>query len=101
MVYYLQECQSRMAHNSLGLIWRFLKAVVMEQGTWEPTESDTLQGALISPIFANPYLHYALDLWFEIAVLTAGVVPVLAHPGPDGQQLCGGARVGRDWVAGH
>lgn len=53
------------------LIWRFLKAGVIEQGTWEPTEIGTPQGSLISPILANLYLHYALDLWFEIAVKRA------------------------------
>lgn len=57
--------------NIQMLIWRFLKAGVMEQGTWEPTETGTPQGSLISPILANLYLHYALDLWFEIVVKRA------------------------------
>jgi group II intron reverse transcriptase/maturase len=52
----------------LRYIKRFLIAGVME-GT-ERTESDrgTPQGGQISPVLANVYLHYALDLWFEKAI---------------------------------
>jgi len=51
--------------NFLRYIKRFLKAGVME-GT-ERGESDrgTPQGGLISPVLANVYLHYVLDLWYE------------------------------------
>ena len=54
--------------NFLRYIARFLKAGVME-GT-ELTDSDkgTPQGGLISPVLANVYLHYALDLWAEKCV---------------------------------
>lgn len=52
----------------LRLIKKFLKAGVMEDGKVEPTESGTPQGAIISPVLANVYLHYVLDLWFEKAV---------------------------------
>ena len=54
--------------NFLRYITRFLKAGVME-GT-ELTDSDkgTPQGGLISPVLANVYLHYALDLWAEKCV---------------------------------
>lgn len=51
--------------NFLRLIWRFLKAGVMEDGMMEVTEEGTPQGGIISPILANVYLHYVLDLWFE------------------------------------
>lgn len=47
------------------MVKRFLKAGVSED--WSVTISDegTPQGGVISPILANIYLHYALDLWFE------------------------------------
>lgn len=57
--------------NIQKLIRRFLKAGMMERGTWEPTEVGTPQGSIASPILANLYLHYALDLWFEVAVKRA------------------------------
>lgn len=54
--------------NFIRYVKRFLIAGVME-GT-EITDSDkgTPQGGLISPVLANVYLHYVLDLWFEKAV---------------------------------
>lgn len=49
----------------LKLIEAWLKAGVMEQGRWSETEQGTPQGGSISPLLANVYLHYVLDLWFE------------------------------------
>ena len=51
--------------NLLRLIKRFLKAGVMEEGKYSDTDKGTPQGGLVSPILANIYLHYSLDLWFE------------------------------------
>lgn len=47
------------------LIIRFLKAGIIEQGKYKQTEKGTPQGGIISPVLANIYLHYILDLWFE------------------------------------
>ena len=47
------------------LIQRWLKAGVLEEGKWAEVEAGTPQGAVISPILANLYLHYVLDLWVD------------------------------------
>jgi len=47
------------------LIQKWLEAGVMEQGRWLEAEEGTPQGAVISPILANLYLHYTLDLWVD------------------------------------
>ena len=49
----------------LQLVEKFLKAGYMEDGKRFATEGGTPQGGLISPVLANVYLHYALDLWME------------------------------------
>lgn len=51
--------------NMLRLTARFLKAGVIEDGKAYETDTGTPQGGVISPILANVYLHYVLDLWFE------------------------------------
>ena len=51
--------------NFLRLITRFLKSGIMEKGKYLENETGTPQGGLISPILANVYLHYVIDLWFE------------------------------------
>jgi group II intron reverse transcriptase/maturase len=47
----------------LRLIRKFLRAGVSEDGKWSKSVVGTPQGAVISPLLANIYLHYALDLW--------------------------------------
>ena len=46
-------------------IRRFLIAGIMEKGKYIESDKGTPQGGLISPVLANVYLHYVLDLWFE------------------------------------
>jgi group II intron reverse transcriptase/maturase len=48
------------------LIQKWLKAGVMEDGRWFETEEGTPQGAVISPLLANLYLHYVLDVWAKV-----------------------------------
>ena len=52
----------------LGIIWRFLKAGVMENGKYLDSESGSPQGNGASPVLANIYLHYILDNWFDVIV---------------------------------
>ena len=49
----------------LRIIRRFLKAGVLEEGKFSVSDYGTPQGGLVSPVLANIYLHYVLDLWFE------------------------------------
>ena len=45
------------------LLMKWLHAGVMEDGAWRETSQGTPQGGIVSPLLANVYLHYALDLW--------------------------------------
>src|ERR1017187_3801975 len=47
----------------LRLIGKWLTAGVSEDGQWSETKVGTPQGAVISPLLANIYLHYVLDQW--------------------------------------
>ena len=47
----------------LRLIGKWLRAGVMQEGRWIDTGRGTPQGAVISPVLANVFLHYVLDLW--------------------------------------
>ena len=49
----------------LRLIQKWLKAGVTEDGTWAKCDEGAPQGATVSPLLANVYLHYVLDLWAE------------------------------------
>lgn len=64
---WLMKClRERVADpNLLWLVKKFLKAGVVKDEQYEATEDGTPQGGIVSPILANIYLHYVLDLWFE------------------------------------
>jgi RNA-directed DNA polymerase len=64
-----QEWLIRFLEHRIGdrriirLILKWLKAGVMENGVVTVSDRGTGQGSVISPLLANIYLHYALDLW--------------------------------------
>ena len=66
-----QEWLIRFVEHRIGdrriirLIRKWLQAGVMENGVVTVSEQGTGQGAVISPLLANIYLHYVLDLWAE------------------------------------
>jgi group II intron reverse transcriptase/maturase len=60
----------------LLLIRRFLKAGYVEEGRWIRTEQGTPQGGNLSPMVANIFLHYVLDLWFEKRIRPQAAGPV-------------------------
>jgi len=66
----IEFLELRIADQSfLRLIRKWLKAGVLEpDGRVEHPEKGSPQGGIISPILANIYLHYALDVWFEESV---------------------------------
>jgi RNA-directed DNA polymerase len=49
----------------LRLIRKWLKAGVIENGEWSETLEGAAQGASVSPLLSNVYLHYVFDLWAE------------------------------------
>jgi group II intron reverse transcriptase/maturase len=49
----------------LRLLKKWLRAGVSVDGEWSPTTVGTPQGAVISPLLANVFLHYVLDLWIN------------------------------------
>jgi group II intron reverse transcriptase/maturase len=49
----------------LRLVQKWLAAGVIEDGEWSNTEQGTAQGASVSPLLANVYLHYVFDLWAD------------------------------------
>jgi RNA-directed DNA polymerase len=64
-----QEWLLRFVEHRIGdpriirLIRKWLRAGVLENGVVTVSDRGTGQGAVISPLLANIYLHYALDLW--------------------------------------
>lgn len=65
--YWLQRCLEEKItdKNLIWLVRKFLKAGVVEDGKQFATDLGTPQGGVISPLLANIYLHYVLDLWFK------------------------------------
>ena len=49
----------------LRLIRKWLKAGVLEEGSWRESDLGTPQGSAISPLLANVFLHYVLDIWVQ------------------------------------
>ena len=49
----------------LRLVGKWLAAGVIEDGAWTESEKGSPQGASVSPLLANVYLHYVLDLWAD------------------------------------
>jgi retron-type reverse transcriptase len=47
------------------LIGKWLKAGVMEGGNLSYPDAGSPQGGVISPLLANVFLHYVLDVWFR------------------------------------
>ena len=47
----------------IRLVQKWLKAGVLEDGAWSVSETGTPQGAVVSPLLANVFLHYVFDLW--------------------------------------
>jgi group II intron reverse transcriptase/maturase len=66
-----QEWLIRFVEHRIGdprvirLIRKWLKAGILEDGVVNVSDKGTGQGAVISPLLANIYLHYGLDLWVE------------------------------------
>jgi RNA-directed DNA polymerase len=59
--------QHRVADRRIHrLIHKWLKAGVSEEAAWSESKVGTPQGAVISPLLANIYLHYVLDQWVEV-----------------------------------
>src|SRR5262244_222322 len=64
-----QEWMIRFLEHRIGdrrimrLIQKWLKAGILEDGDIAVSDRGTGQGSVISPLLANIYLHYALDLW--------------------------------------
>jgi len=56
----------------IRLVRKWLRTGILEEdGRVEHPETGTPQGGIVSPMLANVYLHYALDLWFERKVRKA------------------------------
>jgi group II intron reverse transcriptase/maturase len=63
------RCLQRLIEHRIGdsrmvrLLMKWVNAGVLEEGKLHEVKEGTPQGGIISPLLANIYLHYALDLW--------------------------------------
>lgn len=65
----MEMLQTRVADGSLlRLIGKCLHVGVLDGAEYSEPEEGTVQGSVLSPLLGNVYLHYALDLWFELEV---------------------------------
>jgi group II intron reverse transcriptase/maturase len=81
--------EQRVADRSLiRLIRKWLRAGVMEEGWWGPTEEGTPQGGVISPLLANIYLHFVQDLWIKKVVAKRSRGRVLFRRYADDSIVC-------------
>jgi RNA-directed DNA polymerase len=65
-VWLLRFLEHRIADpRVLRLIQKWLAAGVIEDGSWTASAEGVPQGAAISPLLGNVYLHYVFDLWAE------------------------------------
>ena len=64
------------------LILKWVKAGVIEDGQWHETKEGTPQGAVISPLLANLYLHYVLDVWVQQWREKEAQGGMIEHPAP-------------------
>ncbi len=62
--------QIRVADGSLlRIIGKLLRVGVLDGADYSTPDLGTAQGSVLSPLLGNVYLHYALDVWFDQAVL--------------------------------
>jgi RNA-directed DNA polymerase len=70
--------QIRVADGSLlRLLGKCLHVGVLDGAEYSEPETGTAQGSVLSPLLGNVYLHYVLDLWFELQDDAERVLDVL------------------------
>lgn len=72
--YWLLRClEERIGDpNLLWIVRRLLKSGIIDNGEYSPSLQGAPQGGNLSPLLANIYLHYVLDLWFDKKVKLQG-----------------------------
>jgi hypothetical protein len=59
----------------LRLVKKWLTAGILDKGAWSTTETGTPQGATISPLLANVFLHYVFDLTRRFVAAASAIAP--------------------------